>query len=163
MKYKYKKIVTTGANGTTITHRQNEDETIVTMGQIAGNTIIYSPTPLENQPEELTFTEAILSDEDLNILSSQRYIKNIEFNTNLQLQEIVKGYPQFEQDTFWIQEKEARAYKDDANAETLFLDKLCEKRGVAKDVLVDKIIINSVALKMETAEIIGNFRAVVGE
>jgi len=72
--------------------------------------------------------------------------------------EMVADYPKAEQDTFWIQEMEARAWKADNDAATPFIDKLVECRDVDKDVMVDKIIANSDTLKVATAAMLGDYQ-----
>ena len=71
---------------------------------------------------------------------------------------MVANYSKAEQDTFWIQEMEARTWKADNNAVTPFIDKLVEHRGIDKDIMVDKIIANSDALKEATAIMLGEYQ-----
>ena len=161
MHYKYKKIVTEGPFGTTIGHRSSDENKIITLGDIGEYTYIYAET-LGEQPEELVFEETTLTKEDLVFLTNNDvYIKNLEFSTQCQIDQIGKGYPQFERDTFATQESEANAYMKDNEAPTPFIDNLCLNRGIEKSVMVAKILANVEALKLATAPIIGQYQKIV--
>ncbi len=86
-------------------------------------------------------------------------LENIKNKTQVQIETLTKDYPSFEKDTFWIQELEAKEYKKDLNADTQFIDALCESRGIEKGVMVDKILSNAAALKVATAKIVGSYQA----
>jgi len=75
MHYKYKKKITKGANGTTITHRQTEETPIMTLGEIAGYTYIFAPT-LGEQNSQLNFTQITLTLDEIAELETQRHLKN---------------------------------------------------------------------------------------
>ena len=78
MHYKYKKIVTEGAYGTTIGHRSSDENKITTLGNIGEYTYIYAET-LGEQPEDLIFEETTLTKEEiLNMKCS--FIKKQEFS-----------------------------------------------------------------------------------
>ena len=159
--YKYKKIVTGGSFGTTIRHRSSDENKINTLGDLGEYTYIYAET-LEEQPEELVFEEINLTKEELEFLTNNDvYIKGLEFSTQCQIDQIGKGYPQFERDTFATQESEANAYMKDNEAPTPFIDNLCLNRGVEKGVMVAKILANAAALKLATAPIIGQYQKIV--
>ena len=159
--YKYKKIVTGGSFGTTIGHRSSDENKINTLGDIGEYTYIYAET-LGEQPEDLIFEETTLSKEELEFLTNNDvYIKSLEFSTQFQIDQIGKGYPQFERDTFATQESEANAYMKDNEAPTPFIDNLCLNRGIEKNVMVAKILANAEALKLATAPIIGHYQKIV--
>ena len=161
MHYKYKKIITEGAYGTTIGHRSSDENKIITLGDIGEYTYIFAEV-LTDQPEELEFEEIELSKSELEFLTNNDvYIKSLEFQTQFQIDQIAKGYPQFERDTFAIQESEANAYMKDNEAPTPFIDNLCLNRGVEKSVMVAKILANAEALKLATAPIIGQYQKIV--
>jgi len=80
-------------------------------------------------------------------------------DTQTTLDSLTADYPQFEKDTFWIQELEARAYIADELAVTPFIDGLCTARGIYKVDMVAKIIANADALKMASASIVGAYQA----
>ena len=159
--YKYKKIVTEGPFGTTIGHRSSDDNKIITLGDIGEYTYIYAEE-LVDQPEDLVFEETTLSKEELEFLTNNDvYIKGLELSTQCQIDQIGKGYPQFERDTFATQESEANAYIKDNEAPTPFIDNLCLNRGVEKSVMVAKILANAEALKLATAPIIGQYQKII--
>ncbi len=74
MHYKYKKVITTGANGTTLVHKQTEENPIMTLGEIDEYIYIYT-LELGEQHEELEFAEVTLTDDELEALKSQRFIQ----------------------------------------------------------------------------------------
>ena len=159
--YKYKKIVTGGSFGTTIGHKSSDEKKIITLGDIGEYTYIYAET-LGEQPEDLIFEEITLTKEELeNLTNNDVYIKGLEFQTQFQIDQIAKGYPQFERDTFATQESEANAYMKDNEAPTPFIDNLCLNRGIEKSVMVAKILANAEALKLTTAPIIGQYQKIV--
>lgn len=161
MHYKYKKIVTEGPYGTSISHRSSDENKIITLGDMGEYTYIYAET-LGEQPEDLIFEEITLTKEELKFLTDNDvYIKGLEFQTQFQIDQIAKGYPQFERDTFAIQESEANAYMKDNGAPTPFIDNLCLNRGIEKSVMVAKILANAEALKLATAPIIGQYQKIV--
>ena len=69
--------------------------------------------------------------------------------------ELTKSYPKAEVNSFTTQEAEAVAYKADDTVATPFIDSLCEKRGVTKDVLVDKILTKAAILKQAIGGLVG--------
>ena len=159
--YKYRKIVTGGSFGTTIGHRSSDENKINTLGDIGEYTYIYAET-LGEQPEDLIFEETTLIKEELEFLTNNDvYIKGLEFQTQYQINQIAKGYPQFEIDTFATQESEANAYMKDNEAPTPFIDNLCLNRGIEKSVMVAKILANAEALKLATAPIVGQYQKIV--
>ena len=159
--YKYKKIITGGSFGTTIGHRSSDENKINTLGDIGEYTYIYTES-LVNQPDDLIFEEINLAKEELEFLTNNDvYIKGLEFQTQFQIDQIAKGYPQFERDTFAIQENEANAYMKDNEASTPFIDNLCLNRGIEKSVMVTKILANAEALKLTTAPIIGQYQKII--
>ena len=159
--YKYKKIVTGGSFGTTIGHRSSDENKIITLGDIGEYTYIYAET-LGEQPEDLIFEETTLAKEELEFLTNNDvYIKGLEFTTQFQIDHIGKNYPQFERDSFAVQETEANAYIKDKEASTPFIDNLCLNRGIDKGIMVAKILANAEALKLATAPIIGQYQKIV--
>ena len=161
MHYKYKKIVTGGAYGTTVGHRSSDENKIITLGDIGEYTYIFAEN-LGEQPEVLEFEEIELSKSELEYLTNNDvYIKGLEFTTQFQIDNIGRSYPQFEKDTFATQENEANAYIKDKEALTPFIDNLCLKRGIDKEIMVAKILANAEALKLATAPIIGQYQKIV--
>ena len=159
--YKYKKIITEGAYGTTIGHRSSDENRIVTLGNIGEYTYIFAEV-LTDQPKELEFEQIDLTASEFEQLSQgDVYIKGLEFTTQFQIDHIGKSYPQFERDTFAVQETEANAYMKDKEAPTPFIDNLCSSRGIDKDIMVAKILANAEALKLVTAPIIGQYQKIV--
>ena len=159
--YKYKKIITEGAYGTTIGHQSSDENKIITLGNIGEYTYIFAEV-LTDQPTELEFEEIELSKSELEYLSNNDvYIKGLEFTTQFQIDNISRSYPQFERDTFAVQENEANAYLKDKEAPTPFIDNLCSSRGIDKDIMVAKILANAEALKFATAPIIGQYQKIV--
>ena len=161
MHYKYKKIVTEGAYGTTIGHRSSDENKIITLGDIGEYTYIFAEV-LTDQPEELEFEQIELTANELEQLRQDDvYIKGLEFTTQFQIDNIGRSYPQFERDTFVVQENEANAYVKDPTAPTPFIDNLCLSRGINKELMVQKIINNAAALKAVTAPTIGEYQRIV--
>ncbi len=161
MIHKYLPIITTGINGTTIRHSSTEENPISILGKIDGYTYISTQTDLVSQNEELEFIEVVLNDDELNNLKSQRHLKLLDKNTQRKMDDLVKDYPKFEVETFWIQEAEAKAYIDDNDATTPFLDDLAEQYAISKDDLATKIITNSQELKKTSAMILGEYKRVL--
>ena len=159
--YKYKKIITEGAYGTTIGHRSSDENKIITLGDIGEYTYIFAEN-LGEQPEQLIFEQIDLTANELEQLrQGDVYIKGLEFTTQFQIDNIGRSYPQFERDTFAVQENEANAYLKDKEAPTPFIDSLCSSRGIDKDIMVAKILSNAEALKLTTAPIIGQYQKIV--
>ena len=82
MHYRYKKIVTEGANGTTIRHKD-----LVTLGIINDEIYVYAET-LEDQPKELEFIEVTLTQELLDELKKQNYINSQKLNARSKIRSI---------------------------------------------------------------------------
>ena len=161
MHYKYKKIVTEGAYGTTIGHRSSDENKIITLGDIGEYTYIFAEV-LIDQPEQLVFEQIDLTANELEQLrQGDVYIKGLEFTTQFQIDNIGRSYPQFERDTFAVQETEANAYMKDPTAPTPFIDNLCSSRGIDKEIMIAKILANAEALKLATAPIIGQYQKIV--
>ena len=161
MHYKYKKIITEGVYGTTIGHRSSDENRIITLGNVGEYTYIFAEV-LTDQPEELEFEQIDLTASEFEQLSQgDVYIKGLEFTTQFQIDHIGKSYPQFERDTFAVQETEANVYMKDKEAPTPFIDNLCSSRGIDKDIMVAKILANAEALKLATAPIIGQYQKIV--
>ena len=161
MHYKYKKIITGGAYGTTIGHRSSDENKITTLGDIGEYTYIFAEVLLD-QPEQLVFEQIDLTATELEQLrQGDVYIKGLEFTTQFQIDNIGRSYPQFERDTFTVQENEANAYTKDPTASTPFIDNLCLNRGIDKGIMVAKILANAEALKLATAPIIGQYQKIV--
>ena len=161
MHYKYKKIITGGAYGTTIGHRSSDENKITTLGDIGEYTYIFAEVLLD-QPEQLVFEQIDLTATELEQLrQGDVYIKGLEFTTQFQIDNIGRSYPQFERDTFTVQENEANAYTKDPTASTPFIDNLCLNRGIDKGIMVTKILANVEALKLATAPIIGHYQKIV--
>lgn len=161
MQYKYKKLVTLGAFGTTIAHKSSEEKEVITLGDIGEYTYIFAEN-LGEQPEQLEFEQIDLTANELEQLrQGDVYIKGLEFTTQFQLDNLGRSYPQFERDTFGVQENEANAYVKDPTAPTPFIDNLCASRGINKELMVQKIINNAAALKAVTAPILGEYQRIV--
>ena len=161
MQYKYIKLVTPGAFGTTVGHKSSEEKEVITLGDIGEYTYVYSED-LSEQPTELVFEQIILSKSELDYLrNNSMYIKALEANVQLQIDNLVKDYPQFEIATFVTQEKEANEYIKDNSASTPFIDNLCLNRGIDKQEMVNKILANATVLKQMTAPIIGAYQKIV--
>ena len=64
MHYKYKKIITGGAYGTTIGHRSSDENKITTLGDIGEYTYIFAEVLLD-QPEQLVFEQIDLTATEL--------------------------------------------------------------------------------------------------
>ena len=161
MHYKYKKIVTGGAYGTTIGHRSSDENVVITLGNIGEYTYIFAEN-LGEQPEQLVFEQIDLTANELEQLRQEDiYIKGLEFTTQFQIDNIGRSYPQFERDTFAVQENEANAFMKDPTAPTPFIDNLCASRGIDKEIMVTKILANAEALKLATAPIIGQYQKIV--
>ena len=159
--YKYKKLITTGPYGTVISHNSSDENKVITLGSIEDYTYIFAEV-LTDQPKELEFEQIDLTSNELEQLrQGDVYIKGLEFTTQFQIDHIGKNYPQFERDTFAVQEAEANAYVKDKEASTPFIDNLCLNRGVEKGVMVAKILANAAALKLATAPIIGQYQKIV--
>ena len=159
--YKYKKLITTGPYGTVISHNSSDENKVITLGSIEDYTYIFAEV-LTDQPKELEFEQIDLTSNELEQLrQGDVYIKGLEFTTQFQIDHIGKNYPQFERDTFAVQEAEANAYVKDNEAPTPFIDNLCLNRGVEKGVMVAKILANAAALKLATAPIIGQYQKIV--
>lgn len=84
--------------------------------------------------------------------------RNTVPDTQRALDALTSNYPQFEKDTFWIQEVEARGYLADLSYPTPFIDNLISVRDISKDDMVAKIIANSDALKVASAQILGQYQ-----
>lgn len=160
MQYKYKKLIEVGPYGTIIGHKNSEENEVLTLGQIGDYTYIFADS-LDGQPSELVFENIILTKSELAFLKNQRYIAQIEANTLMKVKELVKDYPDFEVDTFSTQETEAKEYMKDNTSATPFIDSLAASRGVDKEVMISKIINNSIALKSMTAPIIGRYQKII--
>ena len=159
--YKYIKEITEGPFGTLIGHRSTEEKEVITLGDIGEYTYVYSED-LSEQPTELVFEQIILSKSELDYLrNNSMYIKALEANVQLQIDNLVKDYPQFEIATFVTQEKEANEYIKDNSASTPFIDNLCLNRGIDKQEMVNKILANATVLKQMTAPIIGAYQKIV--
>ena len=160
MQYKYIKLVTPGAFGTTVGHKSSEEKEVITLGDIGEYTYVYSED-LSEQPSELQFEQIILTKEELVKLKECIYIKALETNVQLQIDNLVKDYPQFEIATFPTQESEATAYSKDKTALTPFIDNLCSSRGIEKEAMINKILVNAATLKELTAPIIGEYQKII--
>ena len=161
MQYKYIKLVTPGAFGTTVGHKSSEEKEVITLGDIGEYTYIFAED-LSEQPTELVFEQIILSKSELDYLrNNSMYIKALEANVQLKIKELVKDYPQFEIDTFVTQEREANEYEKDNTVSTPFIDHLCSNRGIDKQEMVNKILANATVLKQMTAPIIGAYQKIV--
>lgn len=159
--YKYKKIVTEGPFGTSIGHKSSDENIIITLGNKDEYTYIYADD-LGEQPEELVFEEITLTKEELEFLTNNDvYIKGLQYQTQCQIDQTAKGYPQFERDTFASQESEANAYMKDKAVPTPLIDKLCLIRGIEKSVMVANILANAEASKLAIASIMGHYQKVV--
>lgn len=161
MQYKYIKLVTPGAFGTTVGHKSSEEKEVITLGDIGEYTYVYSED-LSEQPSELQFEQIILTKSELEYLrNNSMYIKALEANVQLQIDNLVKDYPQFEIATFPTQESEATVYSKDKTSLTPFIDNLCSSRGIEKEAMINKILVNAATLKELTAPIIGEYQKII--
>ena len=159
--YKYKKLITTGPYGTVISHNSSDENKVITLGNIGEYTYIFAEV-LTDQPKELEFEQIDLTAVEFEQLrQGDVYIKGLEFTTQFQIDHIGKNYPQFERDTFAVQEAEANAYVKDKEASTPFIDNICLNRGIDKGIMVAKVLANAEALKLATAPIIGQYQKIV--
>lgn len=87
MIYSYKPHKITGANGTTITHRNTEDNDITTLGEIGGVVYLHIPdgVQLPEQPPEIALTEVTLTSEQKQELRHQSVaiLKRNELRTSI--------------------------------------------------------------------------------
>ena len=74
MHYKYRKVIVKGVNGYQISHRQTEENPIMTLGDIDGYTYIYTLN-LGEQHEQLNFTQVSLIIDEIRELERQRFLK----------------------------------------------------------------------------------------
>ncbi len=161
MVYKYEKIVTTGVDGTTIRHQTSDDNEVIELGEIGGFTYISAQNGLGTQNGSLNFIKVVLVDEDIQQLKQQRHLQQLERQAENEARQLTKNYPDFEIETFWVQETEAKEYLADANALTPFLDELANQYGITKDELVQKIIAKSNQLKTASVAILANYKKVL--
>ncbi|WP_051609507.1 hypothetical protein [Fodinicurvata fenggangensis] len=68
-------------------------------------------------------------------------------------------YSATEMQTWERQERQARAFIDDSNADTPLLDELATKRGLSRQEMADKIIAKANAFETAAAEAIGTQQA----
>lgn len=159
--YKYIKEITEGPFGTLIGHRSTEEKEVVSLGDIGDYTYIYAED-LSDQPKELSFEEIVLDKTELDFLKrNDVYISALEAGIQSKIKNLVQDYPQFEVDTFPIQEEEAIAYSKDKTTSTPFLDDMCLSRAIDKEVVISKILPNAIALKAQKAIIIGTYQKIV--
>lgn len=87
MTYKYKKIVTQGANGTSLMHKSTEENPIFTLGEIDGFIYIKANALLE-QHQELQFIEIVLTGAEKDILLTQRPMQVAKESARLNIRKI---------------------------------------------------------------------------
>lgn len=89
MQYRYKKIITSGAFGSTIMHRNNDN--VFTLGDIGEYTYIFADN-LNDQPQQLEFKEAEYKEIKLLLDKNNRFLNNfkddINFNKSFKALEI---------------------------------------------------------------------------
>ncbi len=81
---------------------------------------------------------------------------NEEFS--IRMSALVSGYSDREQQTWFKQESEARAFIFDPLSQTTFIDALCAQSGADKSEQVKKIIAKSDALAFYSGRLIGNLK-----
>lgn len=99
-------------------------------------------TPTVDMGEYVTFIKPVL-------------IKRVNAEFAKALDTVTDAYPMQEQQTWPLQEAEAKAYVADNTAATPMLDNIASLRGVDKDILVSKIIEKSNAFQTLTSKAIG--------
>ena len=94
-------------------------------------------------------------------VDAQRPNKLFQINQHFEqaMAELVAQYPQMERESWPQQEKEARAYLADPTAATPLLDALATARGVAKDVVAQKIVAKADAFAAAAGALIGKRQA----
>jgi hypothetical protein len=85
-------------------------------------------------------------------------LKSFEFN----VEKLIEGYPQFERDTFSVQDSEARAWLLDNTTSTPLIDAISSSRGIEKSELINKIIIKSDKFKSMVGTVIGEKQKIIG-
>ena len=80
MHYKYTVYQTTGPNGTTVGHRQQDGVDVVQLGEIDGVTYIHSDVSLDLtlQPEQITLELITLNYAEITALKQQRALSNMK-------------------------------------------------------------------------------------
>lgn len=86
---------------------------------------------------------------------AERKLSAINVEYNKAAEALLSGYPQIERDTFWKQETEARAFKEDAGAVTPYLDGAAIGRDISKVDLADKIILKVDVFSQAVGELTG--------
>lgn len=87
MIYKYKKIVTQGSIGTSLSHKSTDDNPIDTLGEIDGFTYISCDSLTEQHPE-LDFIAVVLSDAESEELHKQKYLQVKKANARNEIRKI---------------------------------------------------------------------------
>ena len=87
MTYKYKKIVTQGANGTSLMHKSTEENPIFNLGEIDGFIYIKADVLVE-QHEQLDFIEVALSDVEKQELRKQSHLHIAKLNARNRIRKI---------------------------------------------------------------------------
>jgi len=81
---------------------------------------------------------------------------------DLEIKSYASKYSFSEQNTFWVQELEAKNYRE-GSSDTQFITLIAENRGIPLGELVSKIEANSAALREATATTLGQYQASLSE
>ena len=150
------------------TYEEYKNETIVVTAYVEatydvdGMTIL-TPEVLEVREAVRPYVPQLQSDVDTLVNNNKELVEytivKLKNDTQNKLDALTDSYPKFEKDTFWIQELEARSWNIDNTVATPFIDGLILTRGIDKQLMVDKIIANSDALKTYSSTLLGQYQA----
>ena len=150
------------------TYEEYRDETTITQNYIEatydvdGMTIL-TPEVLEVREAVRPYVPQLQADVDTLVNNNKELVEytivKLKNDTQNKIDALTDSYPKFEKDTFWIQELEARSWNIDNTVSTPFIDGLVLARGIAKQLMVDKIIANSDALKTYSSTILGQYQS----
>jgi hypothetical protein len=150
------------------TYEEYRDEVLVTtVGveatyDVDGITIL-TPEVLEVREAVRPYVPQLQADVDTLVNNNKELVDykliKLKNDTQNKLDALTDSYPKFEKDTFWIQELEARSWNIDNTVATPFIDGLILARGIDKQLMVDKIIANSDALKTYSSTLLGQYQA----
>ncbi|WP_432744977.1 hypothetical protein BV025_001875 [Haemophilus influenzae] len=140
-------------------------------GQSQGKQIIANktghPALIEPQPSaahELnldTLTWEISTEKQTALFTQQKenLLNKLSDKADQLKNSLLAGYPQTEIESFYRQEKEALAWQADHNTPTPMLTQIAQNRGVAFEILVEKVIEKSAQFAVVIGIIIGQRQA----
>jgi len=91
-------------------------------------------------------------------LEEYKYIQSLAIVMKYEAENDLIHYytlPQYEQDTFRIQEQEANAYSNDSSAETVLIDAMLQYNGRSKQVFIGDILFRSSQYNTEMGSLLG--------